>query len=107
MLSGIFAVISVILRFAFLFGIYFLVKGLVFLSGRRFPGKSNTVMPEKTRKEWTVGEGKVCLYWGAVLILTSIILTVLKTITYGVSLVFCILLAAGLVQRVRNNIHYL
>ena len=37
MIHGLAAAIAVLLRFAFLFGIYYLIKGVLLLSGRRLP----------------------------------------------------------------------
>ncbi len=49
MIHGLAAAIAVILRFAFLFGIYYLIKGLLLLSGRRLPLRGQEGM---SKEDW-------------------------------------------------------
>lgn len=106
MIHGLVAVIAVILRFAFLFGIYYLIKGVLLLSGRRLPLRGQESMSKEDWEKWAVGEGRVCLYWAVLLILASVSLYLLKTIAYILVVVFCVLLVLGYVKRVKNNIKY-
>ena len=106
MIHGLVAAIAVILRFAFLFGIYYLIKGVLLLSGRRLPLRGREGMSKENWEKWAAGEGRVCLYWAAILILASVSLYLLKTIVYILVVVFCALLVLGYVKRVKNNIKY-
>ena len=63
MIQGLLAAVAVILRFAFLFGIYYLIKGLLLLSGRRLPLRGMGDMSKEDWEKWASGEGRVCLYW--------------------------------------------
>lgn len=106
MIQGLFAAVAVILRFAFLFGIYYLIKGLLLLSGRRLPLRGMGSMAKEDWEKWAAGEGKVCLYWAGILILISVSLYLLKTIAYILVVLFCVLLIIGYAVRVKNNIKY-
>ena len=106
MIHGLMAVIAVLLRFAFLFGIYYLIKGVLLLSGRSLPLRGQESMSKEDREKWTAGEGKVCLYWAVILILASVSIYLLKTIAYILAVLFCVLLIIGYVKRVKNNIKY-
>ena len=88
MIHGLVAAIAVILRFAFLFGIYYLIKGVLLLSGRRLPLRGQEGMSKEDWEKWAAGEGRVCLYWAVILILASVSLYLLKTIVY---ITFCVL----------------
>lgn len=106
MIHGLVAAIAVILRFAFLFGIYYLIKGVLLLSGRRLPLRGQEGMSKEDWEKRAAGEGRVCLYWAVILILASVSLYLLKTIVYILVVVFCVLLVLGYVKRVKNNIKY-
>ena len=106
MIHGLVAAIAVILRFAFLFGIYYLIKGVLLLSGRRLPLRGQEGMSKEDWEKWAAGEGRVCLYRAVILILASVSLYLLKTIVYILVVVFCVLLVLGYVKRVKNNIKY-
>ena len=67
MIHGLVAAIAVILRFAFLFGIYYLIKGVLLLSGRRLPLRGQEGMSKEDWEKWAAGEGRVCLYWAVIL----------------------------------------
>ena len=106
MMQGLLVAVAVILRFAFLFGIYYLIKGLLLLSGRRLPLRGMGDMSKEDWEKWASGEGRVCLYWAGVLLLASACFFLLKTISYILVLAVCVLLVLGYVKRVRNNIKY-
>ena len=58
MIHGLVAAIAVILRFAFLFGIYYLIKGVLLLSGRRLPLRGREGMSKENWEKWAAGEGE-------------------------------------------------
>ena len=103
MIHGLVAAIAVILRFAFLFGIYYLIKGVLLLSGRRLPLRGQEGMSKEDWEKWAAGEGRVCLYWAVILILASVSLYLLKTIAYILVIAFCVLFVLGYVKRVKNS----
>ena len=72
MIQGLLAAVAVILRFAFLFGIYYLINGLLLLSGRRLPLRGMGDMSKEDWEKWAAGEGRVCLYWAVILLLASV-----------------------------------
>lgn len=106
MIHGLVTAIAVILRFAFLFGVYYLIKGVLLLSGRRLHLRGQEGMSKEDWEKWATGEGKVCLYWAVILILASVSLYLLKTIAYILVVLFCVLLIIGYMKRVKNNIKY-
>lgn len=106
MIQGLLAAVSVIFRFAFLFGIYYLIKGILLLSGRRIPLRGKEGMENEEWKKWASGEGRVCLYWAGILIFASICFLVIKMISFLFVVLFCVLLVIGYVKRVKNNMNY-
>ena len=106
MIHGLAAAIAVILRFAFLFGIYYLIKGVLLLSGRRLPLRGREGTSKEDWEKWAAGEGRVCLYWAVILLLASVSIYLLKTIAYILVVLFCVLLIIGYVKRIKNNIKY-
>ena len=106
MIHGLAAAIAVILRFAFLFGIYYLIKGVLLLSAGDFLSEDRKGMSKEDWEKWAAGEGRVCLYWAVILILASVSLYLLKTIVYILVIAFCVLFVLGYVKRVKNNIKY-
>ena len=103
MIHGLAAAIAVILRFAFLFGIYYLIKGVLLLSGWRLPLRGQEGMSKEDWEKWAAGEGRVCLYWAVILILASVSLLSFKdhSLYFG-NCHFCVLFVLGYVKRVKK-----
>lgn len=103
-------VISIILQFSGIFGMYYLVRAIFMFRRKKFPTPGFEEDRKEENKAWCRGEGMVCLYWGILLLLLNAYAWITAytggRLSLIVVIVFLLLLCAGYGGRIRNNLKY-
>ena len=103
-------VISIILQFSGIFGMYYLVRAIFMFRRKKFPTPGFEEDRKEENKAWCRGEGTVCLYWGILLLLLNAYAWITAytggRLSLIVVIVFLLLLCAGYGGRIRNNLKY-